>query len=284
MSKRSPEEFRLAVQKVQRLYSTPQVLAKALKLLRDPDVDLSNVEELVRLDASLSADLLHLSNSALFSRGGTVADLQLAMQRLGLREVLRAIGLSLSKNVFGKGLANYGISASQYWSLSILAGLLMDALAQRRNLDQSDAYLIGILHAIGRVLINEALQELGRSEHWDGVQPLEEFELEHVGFTKAEAGALLLIRWDFPEHSRQPIANQFGETTATSSGAFTGMLRLALLLVKPNGTLVPKETVPAIISRQILTWSGFRDWEELQAMLASVEEAFSKVRSAVEKG
>lgn len=283
MSKRSPEEFRMAVQKVQRLYSTPQVLAKALKLLRDPDVDLSNVEELVRLDAALSADLLHLSNSALFSRGETVTDLQLAMQRLGLREVLRAIGLSLSKNVFGKGLANYGISAAQYWGLSILAGLMMDALAQRRNLDPNDAYLIGILHAIGRVLINEALQELGSTEHWDGVQPLEEFELEHVGFTNAEAGALLLIRWDFPEHIRQPIANQFGETTATSSGAFTGLLRLTLLLVTPNGTLVPKEILPDIISRQVLTWAGFRDLDELQALLAGVEETFSKVRSAIEK-
>jgi HD-like signal output (HDOD) protein len=284
MSKRSPDEFRLAVQKVQRLYSTPQVLAKALKLLRDPDVDLADVSGLVRLDAALSADLLHLSNSALYSRGGDCTDLHLAVQRLGLREVLRAIGLSLTKNVFGKGLVNYGISASQYWGLSVLAGLVMEALARRANLDAAEAYLVGILHAIGRVLINEALQELGVRERWDGVTPLEEFELEHVGFTNAEAGALLLIRWDFPETMRQPIANQFGETTATSSGAFTGLLRLTLLLVKPTGTLIDKETLPDTFSRQVLIWAGFREWDELQELLAKVEDSFARVQTTMEPG
>jgi len=266
---------------VESLYSTPQVLAKAMNLLRDPDVDLSNVSDLVRRDAALSADLLHLSNSVLFSRGGECADLHLAVQRLGMREVLRAIGLSLSKNVFGKGLVNYGITAEQYWSLSVRAGLLMEALARRGDAETEHAYLVGILHAIGRVLINEALQELGCRERWDGMTPLESWELEHVGFTHAEAGALLLVRWNFPEEIRQPIAGQFGPVTAAGSASLTGMLRMTLALFQPTGAFLPAEALSQALGNQTLVWAGFNDWEELQALLADVQAAFEKVRSTI---
>jgi|YelNatPaOPRAMG01_1025707.scaffolds.fasta_scaffold00305_22 HD-like signal output (HDOD) protein len=280
MSRRSPEDFRHAVQKVESLYSTPQVLAKAMRLLRDPDVDLGEVTELIRHDAALAADLLHLSNSALFSRGGECADLHLAVQRLGMREVLRAIGLSLSKNVFGKGLVNYGISAAQYWGLSVLAGLMMEALARRSQREPEPAYLVGILHAIGRVLINEALQELGCRERWPGTVPLESWELDHVGFTHAEAGALLLMRWNFPEEIRQPIASQLGPPTTAASGSLTGMLRLTLALVQPVGVLVPPEALPRALTQQTLIWAGFRNWDELRQLMEAVQASFDTVRAS----
>jgi HD-like signal output (HDOD) protein len=281
MSQRSPEEFRQAVQKVESLYSTPQVLAKAMHLLRNPDVDLSDVADLVRRDAALSADLLHLSNSALYSRGGECADLHLAVQRLGMREVLRAIGLSLSKNVFGKGLVNYGITAEQYWGLSVRAALLMEALARRGGVDSEQAYLVGILHAIGRVLLNEALQELGCRDRWDGVTPLESWELEHVGFTHAEAGALLLVRWNFPEEIRKPIAGQFGPATTAGSASLTGLLRFTLALFQPSGLLVEAERLPQAVTSQTLVWAGFQDWAELQELLGGVQAAFEKVRGSI---
>jgi HD-like signal output (HDOD) protein len=284
MTQRSPDEFRQAVQRVETLYSTPQVLAKAMRLVSDPDVDLVDVAELVRRDAALSADLLHLSNSALFSRGEVCTDLHLAVQRLGLKEVLRAIGLSLSKNVFGKGLVNYGITSEQYWGLSVLGGLLMEALARRGALNSDTAYLVGILHAIGRVLINEALPEVQCRERWDGVVPLETWELEHIGFTHAEAGALLLARWGFPGEILQPIAGQFGPPTAATSGSLTGLLRLSLILLKPSGVLISAETLSESISRQTLTWAGFREWEELRDLLDTVTTALDKVKIGIGPG
>jgi HD-like signal output (HDOD) protein len=200
---------------------------------------------------------------------------------LGLQEVLRAIGLSLSKNMFGKGLTNYGITAEQYWGLSVLAGLLMETLARRGALNADTAYLVGILHAIGRVLINEALPEVQCRERWDGVVPLETWELEHIGFTHAEAGALLLGRWGFPGEILQPIAGQFGPTTSATSGSFTGLLRLSLLLLKPSGVLVPATVLPELLTRQILTWAGFREWQELQELLDDVTTALDKVKKGI---
>jgi HD-like signal output (HDOD) protein len=281
MSQRSPEDFRAAVEKVHSLYSIPPVLAKAMRLLYEPDLNLADLVDLVRRDAALAADLIHLSSSATFSRGGGGIDLHQAVQRLGLQEVLRAIGLSLSKNVFGKGLANYGITADQYWGQSVRAALLMEGLAQRVRAEPEQAYLVGILHAIGRVLINEALQELSCTVRWDGSMPLEEWELEHVGFTNAEAGALLLARWDFPEEIRQPIAGQFGPATGVGHASLTGLLRLTLLLLKPTGELVPREILPQALNRQTFIWSGFEDWDELHNLLVLVEESFTKVQSGI---
>src|SRR5690606_27349574 len=110
-------------------YSTPGVLSKAIELIHRTDVNLEDLDELIRQDAALTADIIRLSNSALFSRGGSCADLRLALQRLGLRELIRAIELSVSKHIFGKGLSTYGITAEQYWRGSVLAALLMEQLA-----------------------------------------------------------------------------------------------------------------------------------------------------------
>jgi HD-like signal output (HDOD) protein len=279
MNPRGLDDCREALRKVQKLYSTPQVLAKALELIHDPDVDLSDLSTLVSRDAALAADLLHLSNSAIYSRGGDCTSLQLAVQRLGMREVIRAIGLSLSKNVFGKGLSNYGINANEYWELSVRAGLLMEQLARRGRVESEEAYLVGILHAIGRVLVNEVLEELGRLDTWDGQTLLESWELEHVGFTHAEAGALLLVRWDFPEPIRIAVAGQFGPITSASSGSLTGLLRFTVALLRPTGGLQPAHVIRETLGQHALIWAGFQEWEELDAFLATAQETFEKVRA-----
>ncbi|MBL9137147.1 MAG: HDOD domain-containing protein [Verrucomicrobiales bacterium] len=225
MKRRSAEDFRQTVLRVEKLYSIPQVLSRALRLVRQPDVSVGQIADLVMNDAALSADFLHLSNSALFRGGEPCTRLTDAIQRLGTKELIRVISLSLSKNVYGKDLANYGITAGQYWTESVWAALFMDALARQANADPSEAYVVGILHQLGRVLINEAILEAGWSLFWDGREAIERWEADHVGFTYAEAGALLLQRWEFPEAIIAPVAHQLTAPTPNGPDNFSNLLR-----------------------------------------------------------
>lgn len=274
MNRRTPAEFRAAIRKVRGLYSTPEILAQALRLLRQPEVDLEQIEELVRRDSALVADLIRLSNSALFSRGGACSDLQLALQRLGMREVIRAIGLSLSKNMFGKGLDNYGLPAEQYWRSSLLAAVLMEQLASMNGIDAPESYTVGILHSLGRVLINQVLEELKVGERWSPGQNLERWEVSQVGFTHAEAGALLLREWNFPNPIIAPIEHQLGPPSAVSAQTPSGMLRLVRLLLAAGQDGEPAAK-PPVFPPDLLGWAGFASDQELRDLL---EEAEAKVK------
>ena len=104
------------------------------------------------------------------------------------------VNLSLARQLFARDLYSYGISAYYYWSDSIAAALLMEGLAKHLGLDAEDAYTLGILHAIGRILINRVVEEKGFSIYWDGRQPIEDWERGAVGVNFTEAGAMLLER------------------------------------------------------------------------------------------
>lgn len=283
MDRRTPSEFRDSIRKVRRLYSTPQVLSKALRLLQEPEVDLATLGDLIRSDGALVADLVRLSSSALFNRGEAPADLNLALQRLGTREVIRAIELSVSKNVFGKGLANYGIEATQYWRTSLLAGLMMEQLAFLHGVDAPEAYTVGILHALGRVLINEVLEEVGTGQSWDRGTSLELWEMNQVGFTHAEAGALLLREWGFPETIIAPIEHQLGTPVAVPAPTSLGMLRFVRLLLTadPEAGIAPAR---AAFPPDLLCWAGFATEKEALELLTEAQEEVAGIAESLDLG
>jgi HD-like signal output (HDOD) protein len=280
MAQRSPSDYRIAIRKVQRLYSTPGILSRAIDLVRRSDVNLEQLDELIRQDPALTADIIRLSNSALFSRGGGCADLNLALQRLGLRELIRAIELSLSKHLFGKGLSNYGISADRYWRGSVLAALLMEQLAVIHGVDAPEAHIVGILHALGRVLIQEVLNQSGGQTVWDRSCSLEKWEVSRVGFTHAEAGALLLREWGFPAAIVAPIENQLGAPTLAKAQSPTGMLRFVRLLLTrdPEAATTPQ---PAELPADLLGWAGFATQGEIDELLGEVRTSLERIDASL---
>jgi HD-like signal output (HDOD) protein len=264
----------------------PQVAARAITLLQEPDVSLESVGALIRQDPALVADVIRLSNSALFGRGEPCVGLDHALQRLGLEEVLRAIGLSLSQHLFGKPLTNYGLTSAQYWRASLLAAILMEQLADANGIDAPEAYTIGILHALGRVLIDEVLGEEENRAGWDRSTSLENWEVRQVGFTHAEAGALLLRGWKFPSAIVLPIENQLGSPTVVSAQSTVGMLRFVRVVVSADqeASTLPK---PAPLPPDLLQWAGFASVDEVadllrdaQARLAVVEASLGMAQAA----
>jgi HD-like signal output (HDOD) protein len=56
-----------------------------------------------------------------------------------------------------------------------------------------------LLRFIGRLAINQAIQDLGGGLFWDGNESLSAWEVDNVGMTQAAAGAHLLRKWNFSE-------------------------------------------------------------------------------------
>ena len=168
----NPDDFKRAIQAVDALGATPAVLLKVAELARDPNTDLATISAVLRHDGPLAADIIRISNSPYYAPATFHSNLTSAINFIGLREVVRVVNLSLSRQLFARDLSSYGISANDYWSASIAAALVMEALAKLSGLNPEDAYTIGILHAIGRVLINRVIEEQGFTIYWDNHEPI----------------------------------------------------------------------------------------------------------------
>jgi HD-like signal output (HDOD) protein len=231
----NPDDFKRAILAIDALGATPAVLVKVAELAKDPDTDLATISELLRNDGPLVADIIHISNSPYYAPATLHSNLTSAVSQIGLREVIRVVNLSLARQLFARNLPSYGVSAYDYWSTALAAALVMEGLAKHTGLNPDDAYTVGILHAIGRVLINRVIEEQGFTIYWDGHQPIEDWERSSVGFDYAEAGAMLLEHWRFPAPTCELIRWQLNPEKIVEQVSLLGSLQFTRRLLALTG-------------------------------------------------
>jgi HD-like signal output (HDOD) protein len=229
-------DFKQAISAIDTLGATPSILVKVVELIKDPNSDIESIGALLRADGPLSADIIRLSNSPYYAPPTFHGNLNAAIHCIGSREITRVVNLSLARRLFARDLTRYGVSAREYWSDSVAAALLSEALAQDAGLNPEDAFTLGILHAIGRLLINRVIDERGMAMVWDGQQPIEQWERSAVGFDFAEAGAMLLKHWHFPSATCGVIRWQLQPDRVDPPVSLLGCLQFALRLRALTGS------------------------------------------------
>ena len=117
---------------------------------------MNEIARLIGTDPALAARVLKTANSAIFSRGAKpITSLYTASQRLGQR-MIRNVALSLAaQQVFvGYGTQQLRSYVTEIWQHSVHVAALAHMLARvRSKLDPDEAFLGGLLHAVGKLYI-----------------------------------------------------------------------------------------------------------------------------------
>lgn len=204
----SHDEYLQALQTIEHLSPAPQVLAQVSRKIRDPMVEIDDLADIIKTDAALTGDIIQLSNSAYYGFGAKNTSVNSAMARVGFNEVLRMVNIAMSNTMINRNLDAYGITAYDYWASSLSCALIMENFSRLIDENPIDSYTTGIVHAIGRLVINQILNDFGASIFWTWGTPIEEWERNEVGYDFAYAGSELTKRWEFPDNITEAIANQ----------------------------------------------------------------------------
>jgi len=196
------------ISEIESLHASAHVLAKAFEILNDPDSNQMDLVDTIKTDSAITSDILRISNSAFYGGMLKIASLDDAIHRLGFREVMKLISISMSKQMFNKALVHYGISAQDYWRQSAAVAAAMENLSDLLDEDRSYYFTLGILHAIGRIIIDQTLTKRGSEVIWDKSIPMEQWEVINFGFDYTDAGHVLLTSWNFPQKILAVILNQ----------------------------------------------------------------------------
>lgn len=205
---KSAADYERALERMEGLHASMGILARLQQMLKDPNSDLGDAARLLRSDASLSAQVVRISNSVIYRRGGFSSDLEEAISKVGFNEVLKMVGLALSKGLYFRELRAYGLTARDYWQMSYFSALFMEKLGPRVGMNAGDAYLLGLLHLVGKVVIDSLLADARVEIHWDPCIPRQDWEMLMVGFRYDHAGARLLEKWKFPAEITRRIEKQ----------------------------------------------------------------------------
>jgi HD-like signal output (HDOD) protein len=179
--------------------------------LRDPDVDIQDVADLIAQDPGMTAQLLRLVNSAYFGLCSEVSDPKRAVNLLGLSTISTLVlTLQIFRTFDDEAIQDAGLGG--VWSHGLKTARCASDIARRETSDQlviDESFSAGLLHDTGRLVlaINEPRAYGQAMEDSGGRQiGLTAAEERHVGVSHALFGAYLMNLWGLPASVVEAIA------------------------------------------------------------------------------
>ncbi len=205
---RRPELTRI-VSGLPHLPSLPPVYLELVRALSTDRASMNEIGDILARDVAMTSRVLHLVNSAFFGLPRKVTSPREAAVLLGVN-TLKSLVLYVRLFFSAPDSKLPGFGLDELWTHCSLTGRLSREIARAEGTDsrtQEQAYLAGILHDIGKLLVLEAPRYLGRleSDLWAG-ESLADIEYREFGTSHAEIGAYLLGLWGFPDAVVEAVA------------------------------------------------------------------------------
>jgi HD-like signal output (HDOD) protein len=262
------------------LPAAPRILARLGEMLRDPEVGLDDIIELLRADAGLTALVMRVANSAAYNSGGSFESLEQALPRVGLTEVYRLVGLAAAAQLTENSLPFYGLSGLRLRENSLYIGLAMEALARAARMDPRVAYTAGILRSIGKLVLDRLMRGSDYSSGYAarGNHALGDWESAVIGLSNVEAASLLLDIWHFPGNTVATIRDHYAP--APDSPPLATLLNLAAGMAEAAGHELPGEAAYWEMSPEKLQVAGI-DAAAMERAAKTTDAIFASVRVAL---
>jgi diguanylate cyclase (GGDEF)-like protein len=180
--------------------SPPAVAQQIIELASDPEIDVLKVATAMSKDPALTAKIMRVANSPLYSKQRKSENLRQALVILGLNA---ATTLALSFSLVGtyKAVKASKIDYSRYWRRAILSASAARTFAQLKHIDAlEDIFLAALLQDIAVLAIDRV-----QPDFYEDLAPkathaqLIAHETSRLGTDHASLSAWLLGYWKLPE-------------------------------------------------------------------------------------
>jgi putative nucleotidyltransferase with HDIG domain len=185
------------------LPSVPEVMIKVQRIVRRPGTTPAQLTKLIETDPAMGVAILKVANSAFYGFRGKVTTIQHAAALLGTRRLAELITAMSAGAVLGQAMAGYGIKAGNLWRHAVAVAAVAAEIAAEIGSDETDsAYLAGLLHDVGKIILDPYVQERHMLfAHFGAThpgRPIQDAERVILGFDHAVAAAVLCEKWNLP--------------------------------------------------------------------------------------
>lgn len=130
-----------------------EIPQRIVQTIHKQDSSLNDVAQVIREDGVLTTKVLSLSNSAFFATVSEIVDLPTACSRLGMRTLGNIANAMAFANQYKSKDRNAIALMQKLWVHSLATAHCAELLADRFGIDKDTAYVAGLLHDIGQVVL-----------------------------------------------------------------------------------------------------------------------------------
>ncbi|MFZ2404268.1 MAG: HDOD domain-containing protein [Methylobacter sp.] len=184
------------------LPTIPDVAFKIRRAINDDKSNVASIARIVQIDPSITAKLIHISNSPLYMGRKKIESCPEALTRLGLKTAQSIITSFAMKSVFNAKSPVIRQKMTELWAHSSYIASISAVFAHKiPGFDPDRAMLAGLIHDIGIVPI------LTYADHHPDIVAHPKDLAETVKELRADIGTQIIRRWDFPEDFEDVVIN-----------------------------------------------------------------------------
>ena len=224
------------VEEIAKLRPLPPIAAQVLQIAEGETFSAHELAQAISSDPALIARVLRIANSPYYGFPRRITTIRDAVVLLGFRQV-RSTLIATSAM---RAMASYeGIDTTAFWRHSVTVGLLADLSSRTRCVRPAEAFTAGVLHNLGRLALDHARPaDFRRARRFaeDYHVPVHIAERRLFGFTDADVGGALALRWGFPEDLAVAIARHAdAPATAEEATSLAGVVSRARTFAMAHG-------------------------------------------------
>ena len=214
------DELLAQAESIRVLPTLTAVVTEVLRVMNDKNSSFNHLFNVVRYDQAISSKIISIANSAYYSRGWSITNLERAMVAIGFEEIKNMITclVFLKEILSGWKLSQADIRT--LWSHSLSVACAARILAGRTvSADPEKAFTAAILHDIGKVIFltcGEPYRKVVREAAQTG-RDICALEQEAFGTDHQEIGYVMAVKWRFPEEFSEVIRSHHGKPEAKGS-------------------------------------------------------------------
>lgn len=232
IGKLDPAQIKKAIEGLKPI---PQIALKLIRMLDDDSCDLGEVVREVRRDQVVSARVIGLCNSVYYGGKVKIDSIERALMILGNTRLLSLLLSTLMEDFLHQADEGYSLCKGGLFKHALGVAVISRRVALLTKKVKPDvAYTAGLLHDIGKVVLDQYLAEsrpyFYRRTEIEG-EELVLVETAEFGIPHTEAGSVLARAWSLPDRLDDAIRHHHNPEGALIDPELTNIVYLADLIM-----------------------------------------------------
>ncbi len=214
----------------------PSSAARISSMLNDINISSRNLTDAISYDPILTARILRLANSPIYSLQKNVSTLRQAVEVVGMKSIYEILIVGLAADSFAREIRD-SREGHKIWEHSLAVALVSREIGRVLGLrGTEEAFICGLLHDIGKILLLRADFETYRYLLAEENEMLMlSRETMEYGYTHAQIGSFVANRWSLPEGVCHSILNHHDPSQSGRFAVIGHLVCVADTIANMNG-------------------------------------------------